>query len=83
MGRDLSRDSLMDGRIAHDSFLDVGARGFELRLHQRQDMRRPGRNREGGGQHGFERDEAHIDSDEIGRFAEPRRIEAADVGLFK
>src|SRR5262249_44479619 len=74
-GCDLSDDGLLDGRIAHDSFLDMGARCFELRLHQGEDMRRPARNCESGGQHEFKGNETHIDGEEIGPFAEPPRIE--------
>src|SRR5256885_14413116 len=83
VGCDLSDDCLMDGRIAHDSFLDMGARCFELRLYQGEDMRGPGRNREGGGQHQLEGNEAHVDGHEIGLFGEPPGIEGADVGLLQ
>src|SRR5262249_15952227 len=46
-------------------------------------MRRPGRKREGGGQHWLERNEAHVDGEEIGFFGEPPRIERSYVGLFE
>src|SRR3984893_11794302 len=80
MGGDLGDDRLMDGWVAHDSLLDVDARGFELRLHQGDDMGRPGRKREGGRQHRLEGNEAYVDGDEIGRFGELPLIEGADVG---
>src|ERR1700738_164585 len=67
---DLGDDRLMDGWVAHDSLLDVGARRFELRLHQGEDMGRPGRKREGGRQRWLEGNEAHVDGDEIGWFGE-------------
>src|SRR5215470_4008676 len=60
-GYDLGDDRLMDGWIAHDSFLDMGARRLELRLDQGKEMRRPGRNRKGGWQHQFKGNEAHVD----------------------
>ena len=37
-GRDVGAHRLMHRRIAHDAFLDVGARRLELRLDQGEDM---------------------------------------------
>src|SRR5580700_3609904 len=38
-GADVVADGGVDGRIAHDAFLDVAAAGFELRLDQRNECR--------------------------------------------
>src|SRR5260221_11548353 len=55
---------------------------FELRLDQRQKMRRRSRKCEHRRQDELERDEARIGDDEVGPLGEPRRVEDANIGRF-
>src|SRR5215469_12576500 len=74
-GGDLVADRRMNEWIAHDAFFLLTSADFELRLDQRQEMRRRSRKCERRRQHELERDEARIDDDEVGPLGEPRRIE--------
>src|SRR5256885_10719989 len=53
--------------ITHDAFLEVRPPGLELRLDQRDEPRGPACQAIKLGQDPLERDEAHIDGDEIRR----------------
>src|SRR5579871_4736135 len=80
---DLRHHRLVDARIAYDSFAVMNARGLELRLHQREHMSWPRRQRQRGRQDQFEGNEAHVDGDEIGQLVEERGIEGANVGALE
>ena len=69
-------------RITHDAFFPMTSADFELRLDQRQKMRRRSRKCEHRRQDELERDEARIDDDEVGPLGEPRRVEDANIGRF-
>src|SRR5262245_40341757 len=60
-GGDVLADRGMNEGIAHDALLCVTSPGFELRLDQRQEMRRRSRKCEHRRQDELERDEARID----------------------
>src|SRR5262249_38363930 len=81
-GGDLVADRRVHERIAHDAFFPLTPADFELRLDQRQEMRRRWRKCEHRRQDELERDEARIDDDEVGPLGEPRRIENANIGRF-
>src|SRR5580700_6479903 len=79
---DVVADRGVDGRIAHDAFLDVAAAGLELRLDQ-QNERCPRFEDFADGRHDeLERDEADINGGEIRPLGKARRIKRADVGLL-
>ena len=64
-------------------FFTCGAAGLELRLDQRDELRAMRDQRERRRQHQFERDEAHVDGDQIRRRAEAGRGAGADVGFLQ
>src|SRR5262249_20379288 len=82
-GGNLIADRCVNEWIAHDAFFPLTSANFELRLDQRQEMRRRSRKCERRRQDELERDEARIDDDEVGPLGEPRRIEDANVGRFE
>src|SRR6185503_10625643 len=59
-------DVAMDCDVAHDAALQRRAPGLELRLDQRDQLRRRARQRQRGGQHQLERNEAYVDSNQVG-----------------
>ena len=63
-------------------FLMCVAAGFELRLDQRQQVRRRLHELKHRGKQQPERDEAYIDGDEVGPLRQQRRIEPADIGAL-
>ena len=63
-------------------FLTSIAAGFELRLDQRQQVRRRLQELKHRGKQQPERDEACIDGDEFGPLGQQRRIEPADIGAL-
>ena len=69
--------------VAHDALLHVAAAGLELRLDQRDELRRAAQQAIERGQHQLERDEADIDRREVRRLGKPRGIERADIGLLQ
>src|SRR5580698_5392484 len=76
---DVVADRGVDGRIAHDAFLDVAAAGLELRLDQRNE-RCPSFEDFSDSRHDvLERDEAYIHRGKIRLFGKARRVEAADI----
>ena len=81
-GRDVVADFLMHRRVADDAALGMLSRRLELRLDQRQQMHRRRRQRQRHRQHGFQRNEADIDHDDVGPLRQPLALEAADIGLF-
>ena len=72
----------MNERVSHDTLLDVSPAGFELRLDQRQQVRRRLQELKHGGKQQPERDEACIDGDEVGSLQQQCRIEPADIGAL-
>jgi len=82
-GGDLVADRCVNEWIAHDAFFPLTSANFELRLDQRQEMRRRSRKCERRRQDELERDEARIDDYEVGPLGEPRRIEDANIGRFE
>src|SRR5436190_15472229 len=78
----LAHARLHDG-VADDPFVDIAQSGLELRLDQRHEVGGGSRQPQCGGKHELERDEAHVDDDEIRRLGKPPRIELADVGLLE
>ena len=74
---------VMDGRVAHDAFADMAAARLELRLDQRNGLGGGTHQRQRWCQHELERDEAHVDDDEVGRVRQARRVELANVGLLE
>ena len=81
-GGNLVADRRVHERITHDAFFPMTSADFELRLDQRQKMRRRSRKCEYRRQDELERDEARIDDDEVGPLGEPRRVEDANIGRF-
>src|SRR5262252_10580292 len=83
-GGDLGAYGRVDVRIAHDALLEPAALlDLELRLDERDHAAARRRQRERRRQHMLERNEAHVDRDEVGLPIEPRRIERTDVGLLE
>src|SRR5436309_10414450 len=74
---DFLADPRLDGDIADDSLLDAAASGLELGLDQRDEIGREARKPQCRGQPQLQRDEAHVDDDEIRRLRETPRIESA------
>src|SRR5215211_2099745 len=64
-GRDIVADFLMHHRIADDAVLGMFSIGLELRLDQRQEMHRRGRQRQRHRQHRLQGNEADVDDDDI------------------
>src|SRR5262249_34217203 len=81
-GGNLVADRGVNERITHDALFCVTSAALELRLDQRQEMRRRPRECERRRQNELERDETRIDDDEVGPLGEPRRVEDANVGRF-
>src|SRR5262249_52494432 len=81
-GGDIVADRSVNERIVHDAFFRVTSAGFELRLDQRQEMRRRSRECERRRPDELERDETGVDDDEVGPLGKPRRVEDANVGRF-
>ncbi len=83
-GRDVGADGGVDRGIAHDALLEMAALAdLELRLDQRDELRARGRERERRGQHRLERDEAHVDGDNLWHRVEPGGIERPNVRLLQ
>ena len=78
-GGDLVAGRRVHERITHDAFFPMTSADFELRLDQRQEMRRRSRKCEHRRQDELERDEAHIDDGKVWWVGERRRIEGANV----
>src|SRR5262249_11840637 len=81
-GGDLVADRRVHERIAHDAFFPLTPAYFELRLDQRQELRRRWRKCEHRLHYELQRDEALIDGDEGGPRGGPRRIGNANIGRF-
>ena len=79
---DAVADLLMHHRIADDAALGMLTLCLELRLDQRQQMHRRCRQRQRHRQHGFQRDEADIDHDDVRPHRQPFAFETADIGRF-
>src|SRR6266568_877731 len=80
---DFLADARLDRGIADDPLFDARPPGRELRLDQRNERGGGSREPQRTGKHPLERDEAHVDDDEIRRLREAPRIERADVGLLE
>src|SRR5215813_413197 len=81
-GGDIVADRGVNERIVHDAFFHLTSAALELRLDQRQEMRRRSRECERRRQDELERDETRVDDDEVGPLGKPRHVEDANVGSF-
>ena len=78
--RGLVDDALMNNRIANDTFLaDLEAASLELRLHQGDNVAAAAEHRRYAREHVTQRDERHVDGDDVDRTVELGRLQVACV----